>query len=172
MKTVKCASLYGVFIVTLFCASSSCKKSSNSSSNSNSSNVSFQWSGQTTVMTGILDTVHDFNFIGSGFLPGSTDTTQFNIVIPNLLVVPTFTLTGLYSDTAANYDQTATFSLVDPISGLAYQDNTSSLHPFSLTVSANNGHSLTATFTGMVYRTNGTGADSLMISNGHLTINY
>jgi hypothetical protein len=171
MKTVKCASLYGVFIVTLFCASSSCKKS-DSPSSSNSQNVSFQWSGQSTVMTGILDTIHVFTFIGNGFLPGSTDTTQFNIVIPNLQTVPTFTLSGMYSDTAANYDQSATFSLVDPISGLAYQDNTASLHPFSLTITANNGHSLSATFSGMVYRTNGAGADSLMISNGHLTVDY
>ena len=172
MKTVKCASLYGVFIVTLLCAASSCKKSSDSPSNSNSSNVSFQWSGQATTMTGILDTIHVFTFIGSGFLPGSADTTQFNIVIPNLQAVPTFTLSGTYSDTASNYDQSATFSLVDPVSGLAYQDYTASLHPFSLTISSNNGHSLSATFTGMVYRTNGTGADSLMITNGHFTINY
>lgn len=170
MKTVKLAGLYGALIATLLFSITSCSKSSNSSPTAGS--MSFQWSGQSVTMPGALDTVHDFTFIATGIFPGTKDTCQVNIVVPNLSLVSTFTLKGIYSDTSVNYDNTATFALIDPVSGDAYQDNTGSLSPFTLDITSNNGSTITANFSGMVYRTNGTGPDSLMISGGHLTVTY
>ena len=79
---------------------------------------------------------------------------------------------GLYSDTASqDYDRLASFALIDMASSLAYEDYAQSPHPFTLNVTSNNGNTINATFSGIVYREAGTGPDSLMISsNGHFAV--
>jgi hypothetical protein len=161
----------GVLLVALSFSIFSCSKSNNNSSKLGGT-LSFEWNGQSVSMPGQLDTFHVFTFIAVGVLPGRTDTSTINIVIPNLQGVSTFSLKGTYTDTAANYDQTATFAMTDLTAGLAYQDYTASRSPFTFVVSSNNGVTINATFSGMVGLTGGSGPDSLLLSNGRLSINY
>lgn len=171
MKAMIKSGLYMAIFSVLLLAASSCKKDSGSSTNSG--NVNFNWNGQSVSLTGVLDTGSAFTFTGAGVMPGSKDTVMLNITVPNIPSRPTYSLTGVFCDTVTtSYNGTATFALADPISGMAYQDQTASLHPFSLDIISNNGSVISATFSGMVYLTYGSGVDSLMISNGHLSVHY
>lgn len=164
--------LFAAIFSVLLLSFSSCKKDGGGSS-SPSANFSFGWNGQSVKLSGVLDTGNSYTFTAAGVMPGSADTVIFNITVPNIPSRPAYTLTGIFCDTVTtSYNGTATFALVDPISGLAYQDQQATLHPFSLDITSNSGGVMDATFSGMVYRTNGTGADSLMLSNGHLSVHY
>jgi hypothetical protein len=173
MKSIKRFSFYGFIAVALFASITSCSKKSSSNSTSGPGTVSFSWNGQPATMKGSLDTGQNFIFTAVGVLPGTTDTSQFNIEIPNVESLSTYTLLGAYSDTASqDYDRLASFALIDIAASLAYEDYAQSPHPFTLNITSNNGNTINATFSGIVYREAGTGPDSLMVSNGHLTINY
>jgi len=172
MKSIKRFSFYGFIAVALFATVTSCsKKSSNSTSGAGT--VSFSWNGQSANMKGSLDTGQNFIFTAVGVLPGSTDTSVINIEIPNVEALRTSALLGVYSDTSTvGFDNTASFALIDMVGGIAYTDNNLSFHPFALDVTSNNGSTINATFSGMVYLQAGTGPDSLMVSGGHLTVTY
>jgi hypothetical protein len=172
MKSIKRFSFYGFIAVALFASITSCsKKSSNSASGPGT--FTFSWNGQSTTMQGSLDTGQNFIFTAVGVLPGTTDTSSINMEIPNVEAIHTSTLLGAYSDTSTvDFDHTVGFALIDVTSAFAYTDNTQSLHPFLLNVTSNNGNTINATFSGMVYLEAGNGADSLMVSNGHLTVTY
>jgi|GEM_PF-6657274 len=149
----------------------SCSKKSNNSLSSGS--YSFAWNGQTVSMKGVVDTGNNIIFSAAGVMPGTSDTSEVNIEIPNVAGRPTYTLMGSFSDTASNFDNTATFSLINLTSGLAYSDNTTGTpHPFTIDITSNSGGLINATFSGEVYLSGGSGPDSLYVSNGSLSVTY
>ena len=146
------------------------KKSSNSSS---AGSYSFSWNGQTVTMKGVVDTGSNIIFSAAGVIPGTSDTSEINIEIPNVAGRPTYTLMGSFSDTASNFDNTATFSLINFTSGVAYSDNTTGTpHPFTIDITSNSGGLINASFSGEVYLAGGSGPDSLYVTNGHLSVTY
>src|ERR1700744_4309549 len=104
MKQLQTIGLCGMFAV----AALSCSKSSNNNNSSVAPGaVDFSLGSQAVKMQGTLSAGNSFIITAVGVLPGSKDTSLFNITIPNLVSASATSLQGSYSDTASNYDNTA-----------------------------------------------------------------
>jgi hypothetical protein len=162
MKLVQLSAVYGVAAMALLLSVTSCKKSSSNSTKLGT--VTFQLNGTPQTFTAEVDTTFGININAAGVVTGSHDTVSLTFSLQEPVGPYASQYIGYFSDTTNM--STVSLNYADATAGSVYTDNDNDANFLTANITTNGGGVIKGTFKGTLFLEIGSGADSLIVSNG------